>query len=474
MSGTHKMTSAQIQDAISQLQPSQGVFPTPGGLQFKDAAPLIAGVVENGVCPDDPRVLTRLNEATKIILDTLIPVGGMAQALVTAVNTLLVLPPSMENCIEAVPFDSTTSVRGDKDVTQGWYEIVNNSTYLDPFQHHDNPVIDFGLWPKGTGKDAAVLVRVYAFPGLQPANATVVVTGAKRYIPITQDNDYLIVQNIEAIKLVIQSIERIENNQTDDGLKLRDTAMKLLQDEVKKHILDPRNYMRRKSQYYDEMVSFPENTMGWMRANIALDVEEALKSGRQDLIWSINQAERRIMQRGIIYKDMIVRIKTTVTGGTVYFPVNVEAVLAVDLNGQSIPIRSEFFQYLENGPGAFPAYSMLIDQGNEKIGASVRRKYKLIANCTEGQTLSAVCLLKWVSKKPEDYMTIKNYEVMRMMMTSKFLEEREDWKNAQANQQAAFDLLDKELKTYLSGILHTVHVQTTGFGLGDTGNYWSM
>lgn len=466
------MTTDDIKAAIAQLTQPQDVQPLSGGLQFKDAAPLVAGVVENGVCQDDPRVLLRLNEATKIILDTLIPVGGMATANVKAYKTILALPPVMENCIEAVPLDQNTSVRGEKDVTDYWYEIVNGSTYLDPGQQHDNPLIDHGLWPMSN--DASKLVRVYEFPGLEPDNSVVTVTGAKRYVPLRQDSDYLIFQNIEVLKLMILAIERGENSMPDEAQKYRQQSLELAQAEVKKHILDPRNYMRRKAQYYDEMFSFPESTAGWTRANIALDVEDALKTGRHDLLWSINQMERRIMQRGVIYKDMITHLTTTVVGGHVYFPVNVEAVLAADMEGRPIPIRSEFFQYLENGPGGRPQHQMLIDQGNEMVGASIRRKYKLISDCTQGQKLSAVCLLKWIAKKPEDYMTIKNYEAMRMLMTSKFLEEKEDWKNAQSNQVSAFKILDDELKNYLNGIRFTPHIQTEGFGLGSVGNYWTL
>lgn len=444
-----------------------------GGIQFKDAAPLIAGVVDNGVCEDDPRVMVRLNEATKIILDMMIPVGGMATYNVVAENEYLALPPQLENCIEAYPLNPTTTVRGDNDITQGWYEIVNNSVYLDPFQHHDNPLVDIGLKPDAN--DPTVLRRVYRFPGLEPPNATVVVTGKKRYVPITDKDDYLIVQNIEALKLVILSIERNENSAPDEAPKYRTQAMELLQSEVKQHLLDPRNYMRRKANYQDDTFNFPEGSMGWTRANVALDVEDALKVGKQDLLFSINQIERRIMQAGI-WRDMVVTIQAEVVGGIVYFPVTVAAVLAVDLNGRPIPIRSQFFQHLENGPGMFPCSDMLIDLGNETLKGtqSVRRKYKLIANCSTSQSLNAVCLLRWVNKKPDDMMTIRNYEAIRLMMTAKFLEEREQWQEAAANQQQSFAILEKELKHYLSGVLHTVHVQTAGFGLGDVGGYWNQ
>lgn len=457
-------------DVTPPLPDAANVSPVPGGLQFKDAAPLLCGVVDNGVDASDSRVMARTNEATKMILDYMIPVGGMLTANVAAVDTKLALPPQMENCVEAFPADPNTTLYGDTDITQGWYEIVNNSTYLDPWQHHDNPIVDLGLWPDN--HDPKLLRRVYQYPGLSPENAVVTVTGAKRYIPLKSDDDYLIIQNIEALKLMILAIERLENNAKDESDKYRQSALELLQAEVKKHVLDPRNFMRRKAEYQSESILFPENTMGWMRANVALDIEEALKMGKQDLTWAINQVERRLMQRGL-WKDTIINVSATVTGGLVYFPINVASVLAVDLNGCPIPIRSRFFQYLDNGPGMFAAHEMLISQGDQMLPGtqSVRRVYKLIANCTEGQHIEAVCKLRWTMKKEHDFLVIKNYEAIRLMMTAKFLEEKEQWQEATSNQQQAFDILDKELREYLGGIKHTLQIQTYGFGLGDVGGY---
>lgn len=443
-----------------------------GGLQYRDAKAFLAGVVDNGVDPDDPRVLTRTNEATKIVLDYIIPVGGMATYNVQAESEFLVLPPQLENCIEAYPADSHTKVRGSSDIAQGWYEIMNNSVYLDPGQHHDNPLVDMGLRPQAD--DPSILRRVYQYPGLQPPDAVVVVTGKKRFIPIQHDHDYLIVQNVEALKLVILSIERNENSAPDEAQKYRQQAFEILQAEVKQHLLDPRNYMRRKSNYENDATYFPEGTMGWMRANLALDVDAALKVGKRDLLWHINQVERRIMNNAI-YKDMVINIQAQVTGGIVYFPINVAGVLAVDLCGRPIPVRSQFFQHLENGPGMFPCSNMLIDMGDENVlgSNSVRRKYKLIADCNNEQTISAVCLVRWVFKKAEDFMTIKNYEAIRLMVTAKFMEEQEKWQESAANQQQAFGILDGELQRYLAGIRRTVHIQTYGFGLGNVGGYWS-
>lgn len=452
--------------------PSEGFLPLVGGLQFKDAAPMICGVVDNGVSPDDSRVLVRLNEATKIIIDYMIPVGGMMIANITGQSRFLVLPNVMENVIEAHPLSPDTGAYGNKDTAQAWYELVSGSAYVDPSSAMDNPLMDFGL--NGNPDDPSDVRRVYFYPGLDPADAVVQCTGAKRFIPLTNDEDYLIVQNIEAIKCIILSIERYENNAPDEAQKYRQSGMDILQAEVKKHMFDPRNYMFRKSGYLQDIADFREGTLGWTRAQVALDLPEALRMSKRDLTWAIQQAERRLMERGL-WKDTIVTIQGQVVGGIIYMPTSVESVLAVDLCGRPIPIRSQFFQSLENGPGGSPSSNMLIDQGNKMQPgfAAPRRSYKLIADCDNGTTFTAVCKLRWVLKEPDDMMAIRNYEAIRMMVQAKMKEENPNpqiAQLAQLDQQAALDILDKELKNYLAGIRHTVHIQTYGFSLGDVGS----
>ena len=161
-------------------------------------------------------------------------------------------------------------------------------------------------------------------------------TGAKRYLPLTNDEDYLIVQNIEAIKCIILSIERYENNAIQEAQAYRQAGMEMLQAEVKKHIFDPRNYMRRKSGYRQDLVDFAQNTLGWMSAQIALDLPEALRMSKRDLTWTINQAERRLMERGI-WKDTVITIQGNGGGRDHLFPAGVESVLAFDICGRPMP-----------------------------------------------------------------------------------------------------------------------------------------
>lgn len=438
-----------------------------GGLKFSDAAPMLSGVVENGIDPNDPRVMARTNEATKIIMDYLICVGGMATFDVTAVGTILLLPKELENGIEFEVLGKA-KVRGQTDVTQGFYSLVANATYVDPSLAMDNPTVDQGLVPDPV--DPSILRRQYNYPGLD-VNSVVRVTGAKRFLPITQNNDYLIVQNIEAIKLVILSLERNENNAQQEGVGYRQQALELLQAEVKKHLLDPGNYMKRKAAYEDDIVTFPINTFGWMRARIALEVPAAMQRGKSQLTRILEMAEMRLMEKGM-WRGTMKQYEADVVGGCVYFPKDVFSVLAMDVCGHPIDIRSQFHEYLENGPGKHShCEANLVDLGEEYFPGSgnTRRKYKLHAGAVETSHISAICKIRWIAKVPTDPMVIQNFEAMRLMATAIINERDEKWQEAMTCQQQAVQVLNDELTDYLRGIKHTPQVQDFGFGMSGVG-----
>lgn len=436
-----------------------------GGITFGVAKPILATVVENGSSPTDPRVKTRTDEAQQRILNLIIPVNGMMTVDVVASGTTLLLPKEMENAIE-VHVLGNAPVRGSTDISQGWFDVVSQFEYVDPEMAHDNPLID--QFPQPDPGDATILRRQYDYPGLQP-NATVRVTGAKKWLPIVDDSTYLIVQNVPALKLMIQSIEADENNDHQGAETFANRCLSTLQAEVKKHLLDPMNHMRRKSEYLNDLINFPEYSFAWMRANLALEVPGALARGKLDVTFALSMAEKRLMQRGI-WKDCIQDYDATVVGGLIALPLQVQSVLAVDLNGRPIPIRSEFFEYLDNGPGMFTSNPMLVDQGDQTFVDGKRRVYKLSAAPTDqDQDIKVVTKLRWLEKQPNDQMIIKNFNALRLMMAAIWSEEKEDWQGATANEQLAVKELERELNEFLGGIQHTIRVQDFGFGLQTVG-----
>lgn len=263
-----------------------------GGLTYGAVKADLATVVDNGSCSDYPQVLARTNQATQILLHELIPVGGMATYDVEADGTILLLPTALENAIEVEVRDGAT-VNGGTDVTQGWYDIVSNFTYVDPSTAHDNPLVDQGLVP--SPGDVTVLCRQYDYPGLQP-NATVRVTGAKRFIPIEDDDTYLIIQNVPALKLAIMYLELSERGTAfDEAKKYKEEAIALLQAEVRQHLLDPRNSTKRKAAYQADLTAYPEGTLGRTRAKLALELPGMLLKGKAEIGYLVNRAVQMLV-----------------------------------------------------------------------------------------------------------------------------------------------------------------------------------
>lgn len=267
-----------------------------GGLTYGAVKNELATVVANGVGASDPRVLMRTNEAIKALLDELIPVNGMAIYDVDSATQVgqsaqvLLLPAELENAIE-VEVLAGASVRSQTDVTQGW-NLVSNFTYVDPANAHDNPLVDLGLYPDVV--DETILRRKYAYPGLAVAS-TVRVTGAKRYRPITSDDDFLIVQNIRAIKLAILSIERDENNAQAEGNGYLQKAVAILEKEVRKHQLDPTNSLKRKAAYQSDLTTYAEGTLGRTRARLALELTGFLQRGKSEISYLVNRAVQMLV-----------------------------------------------------------------------------------------------------------------------------------------------------------------------------------
>lgn len=266
-----------------------------GGVKFSDVKAELATVTHNGVCADDPRVMQRTNEAIRAVLDELIPVGGMLTGDIVPTTEsgrqILYLPKEFENAIEVEVLNGA-AVQFMTDVTQGW-NLVSNSTYVSPENAHDNPLIDLGL-VADFPTHPEILRRKYVYPGLA-AGATVRVTGAKRYVPITTDDDYLIVQNIRALKLVILSLERDENNAEEKGEALLQKALRILRAEVTKHQLDPTNSLKRKFNYQADLLNYAEGTLGRTRARLALELPGFLAKGKAEISYYVNRAVQMLV-----------------------------------------------------------------------------------------------------------------------------------------------------------------------------------
>lgn len=557
----------------------------------------IATVVANGVCGDDVRVLKRTNAGTKLLLD-MCPaiVGAFATYDVTATGTILLLPKELENAIEVEVLNDAT-VRGQRDVTEGGYNLVNNSVFLDPAAAHDNPLED--LFLERDPVTHTVLRRKYNYPGLQ-ANAVVRVTGRKRYIPLTGDNDSLLVQNVEALKSAILYLEykdRGPGSIADAKMYLAD-AKEMIEAEAKQHQIDPRRAMARKADFQSDITTYGEGTLGRTRGRLALELPGFLLKGKAEITYLINRAvqmlvdnrnqlaiagrisvhgtttelaytptnsagttlpwsdynqirlmvqsfvtespdpqsvavseeykkqafelqkaqlveatekarhttyttalseyvfgtfgwmvarlalempgglamttteierlvsmaEMRILERGI-YKGSLKTLTATITGGDILFPRDVEAVLAADICGQPIDIRSCYFEYQKNGPGhSFDCEGRFVDLGEVFFPQTgTRRRKYAYRGSTSAVELTAVCKVRFVQKSACDEMVIKNFPAIQLFA--------EGIKSDNVQKMSeAIDVLEHEMSEHLSGIAHTANVDCSFYGFEGVGS----
>lgn len=263
------------------------------GITFGAAKADLATVIANGIPATDPRVLPRVNAAIEMLMNEGVWVNGCATYDVVADGTELFLPKELENAIEVEVLNGAR-VNDSDDVTQGFYDLVSNLSYVDPTSAHDNPLVDMFL--EVDPVDHTILRRRYDYPGLAPGS-TVRITGAKRYIPLVDDGDSLLIQNVPALKLAILSQEFLERGpgSIDDAEKYRQMAIARLTAEVKKHQLDSRQAMKRKAAYQDDLTEFDEGTLGRTRARLALELPGFLNRGKSEITYLINRAVQMLI-----------------------------------------------------------------------------------------------------------------------------------------------------------------------------------
>jgi hypothetical protein len=418
-----------------------------GGITYGSARAILATVVENGISADDPRVKNRTDEAQKEILDSTLPVNSCMTADVVASGTTLLLPKEMENAM-FVEVLGNAPVNGQTDVSNGWYNIVNQFAYVDPSMAHDLPLVDQFLQPDPG--DNTILRRQYDFPGLAP-NSTVRVTGAKRWLPIENDSTFLIVQNVPAIKEMIQAIEYAENNDPQNADLFRKRCLERLQSEVKKHQLDPINSVKRKAAYEADMVNYSKDTFGWTRARLAFELPEGLSMGKSELSRILEQAEMRLMDKGQ-WVGTLQEYEAQVTGGHILAPREVETIISVSLCGRPIDLKSIFFRYHKSGHRFHSSTPELRDEGEITDSEGYRRKqYRLNSDDTKANTIKFVAKLRWLKKQPSDYMIVRNFEAIRMMCMAILFQKAEKWQDAGLSEQMSIQEVDKQLSEYLSG-----------------------
>lgn len=134
-------------------------------LTFAEAAPALADLMEGGVSASDPRVMALCNEGMQALAAEGVWVGSMGEAIIctSAVDKTFTLPRELEVAVEVTQIFASpeTLAPGVTDVSNGWYEITNPSTFMDPDFWMDDILVDRGEFCSFADPCSGVYIRAY-------------------------------------------------------------------------------------------------------------------------------------------------------------------------------------------------------------------------------------------------------------------------------------------------------------------------
>ena len=293
-------------------------------LTLGQARPLVARVVDNGLCPDDSRVAARINEAVARLNALGDWVGSIARYAVTVdvPNRAFSIPDALQSVIRAaVCPDSVIHSTGGTLISDNEFAFVLESS----------PVLSLQ-------QTSASTFRIVG-PVIPDA---VDVVGNLKLATASADSDPLAVDDAYALKLMILALFREENNQLEQAQALIQQAVAHLKAKTDNAVTGARKIL-----FTSMAAGIREGTLGYARAKLALALTDGLRLDDHKLIEVLGEAERRLMQQGREWKSYLFKTSS----GILAVPREIDTVLRIDLDNVPTRIQSHWYDYTENGWG---------------------------------------------------------------------------------------------------------------------------
>lgn len=420
-------------------------------LTLTEARTALSPFVDNGVCSTDSRVIARINEAQRRLHSARAWLGVLARYSVPVVNGQFTLPGYTGSIETTAGFGLESAIRvASTTASEGF---LTNS--VQAFLTDTGDVLPLNFVP--TSSD----FRTYAIEGAAPAR--VEVTGKLNYIGAAAGTDLLVIDDVDAIKLMILALYREENNQLELAQALENKAIERLTTKTDRALEAARrlNYQTRKA-------STIPNSLGDFRAKLALDIVDGLRVSDSELVDLINNAEEALFARGCWYGTIeSYRINVTNTN-EILLPNAIGTILGVTMGNSPVSIFERRYDYHENGPGYQEKDSsgndMLVDRGEVYVNYEWKRRY-FIRDSSATECINVLAKKRWKPKSRDaDKMDLRNYPAVKTMVMA--LREKEPEK-AMFYENKAIALLQKELSEMRGGAKNQLQVQMKNFALGE-------
>jgi aryl carrier-like protein len=435
-------------------------------ITLAEAKATLSVYVDNGVYQDDSRVTARINEAQRRLYAVRSWLGVLAKYSLPVNAGVFTLPDTTGDITTFAGFGLNTILS--VTTTSMANGFLNNTEQA--FLSNSESLV------KVNKPASSSNFRSYQVSGINPLPSSVEVTGKLNFVPAASASDLLIIQDLDALRLMLLALWREQNGQLDLAQAFEQKAVERLS-----IVLDKTLETARRLNYQSIVATSVEGTIGWMRARMALDLKDGLHTDDAALFHLVDKAEEYLLTRGSWYgsvKQFNIQIDQS---GELYLPHEVESILFCSFNSERVNLFAREYDFHENGPGYRTANNtsglLVIDRGEDAVfdanfGGLVAKRKIFVNRPTNPEDPCILTILgstRWSAKTNDsDPMIIGNYPALLEMVTAFMQSDKPDFYTF--HEQKSIQLLRDELQQKRGGNRLTMQVQGTAWAMGDIGN----
>jgi hypothetical protein len=435
-------------------------------ITLAEAKATLSVYVDNGVYQDDSRVIARINEAQRRLYAVRSWLGVLAKYSVPVTAGIFTLPDSTGDISTFAGFGLNTILRVTTTSMANGFLTNTEQAFL------SNSESLVKVNKPASSSD----FRSYQVSGVNPLPSSVEVTGKLNFVPASNNTDLLIIQDLDALRLMLLALWREQNGQLDLAQGFEQKAVERLA-----LVTDKTLEGARRLNYQSIVASTVEGTIGWVRARMALDLKDGLSTDDSVLFHLIDKAEEYLLTRGSWYGSIRQFDIQVDESGEMYLPHDVESILFCSFNSQRVDLFAREYDFHENGPGFRTAKNasglLVVDRGEDAVfdadyGGLVAKRKIFVNRPTNPEDpciLTILGSIRWSAKtKDSDPMVVGNYPALLEMVTAFMQSEKPDFYTF--HEQKSIQLLRDELQQKRGGNRLTMQVQGTAWAMGEIGN----
>ena len=435
-------------------------------ITLAEAKATLSTYVDNGVYPADDRVIARINEAQRRLYAVRTWLGVLAKFSIAVVDGVFTLPDSTGDISTFAGFGLNTILRATS--TSISSRFLTNSEQA--FLSNSETLLKVGK-PIGSTD-----YRSYQISGINPIPSFVEVTGKLNFVPAALNTDLLIIQDLDALRLMLLALWREQSGQLDVAQAFEQKAVERLS-----MVLDKTLEGARRLNYQSIVSTSVEGTIGSMRARMALDLKDGLHTDDATLFHLIDKAEEYLLTRGSWYGSIRQFDIQVDQSGEMYLPHDIESILFCSFNSERVDLFAREYDFHENGPGFRTTYNtnglLVVDRGEDAVfdinynGVVAKRKIFVNrpTNPQDPCILTILGSVRWSAKTQDsDPMVVGNYPALVEMVTAFMQSDKPDFYIF--HEQKAIQLLRDELQQKRGGNRFSLQVQGSAWGMGEISN----